>query len=101
MIQEKEFETYFIDNITIKKFSKFSLSLPCKNGATCTSSLNQYSCACLPGFQGSDCSIQINVCLSSPCKSGGTCLASINQYICNCPLGYLGSDCSIVYDFCQ
>ncbi len=78
-----------------------SLSYPCKNGATCQNSLNVYSCKCLPGFQGADCSIQIDVCRSSPCKNGGACISSINQFICNCPHGYLGSDCSIVYNFCQ
>ena len=77
------------------------LSLPCKNGASCTSSLNKFSCSCLLGFQGYDCSIQINVCNSNPCKNNGTCLASINQFVCSCPLGYMGLDCSIVYDFCQ
>ena len=77
------------------------LSLPCKNGASCQSSLNQYTCTCLTGFQGSDCSIQINVCNSNPCKNNGTCIASINQFLCSCPLGYIGLDCSIVYNFCQ
>jgi hypothetical protein len=28
---------------------------PCQNGATCSSSVNKYSCQCFAGFKGKDC----------------------------------------------
>lgn len=34
--------------------------IPCKNGGSCTDGINEYSCACVPGYTGSDCEISEN-----------------------------------------
>ena len=28
---------------------------PCQNGATCMDGVNQYTCSCLAGYEGTDC----------------------------------------------
>ena len=33
------------------------LGSPCNNGGTCTDGIATYSCACPPGFTGTDCEI--------------------------------------------
>ena len=37
-------------------------STPCKNNGKCTDAHMGFSCECLPGFEGSDCSINIDDC---------------------------------------
>ena len=29
---------------------------PCENGGTCTDGINSYTCACIPGYDGANCS---------------------------------------------
>ena len=31
------------------------MSNPCDNGGTCTDGINEYNCACVPGYIGTDC----------------------------------------------
>lgn len=35
-------------------------SNPCLNGATCVNGLNQWSCNCVPGFNGTNCGVDVN-----------------------------------------
>ncbi len=47
---------------------------PCQNGGNCTndpSLHNGYFCKCLPGFNGTDCELNIQVCQSSTCLYNG------------------------------
>ena len=30
-------------------------STPCQNGGTCTDAVNSYTCACVPGYTGTNC----------------------------------------------
>ena len=107
----------------------FSLSLvnpcdssPCKNGATCQSVNDAFSCECVEGFEGDTCEekgtikkifseIQkhdcnritkifislfifiVNPCDSSPCKNGATCQRVNGKFSCKCAEGFKGNTC--------
>ena len=50
---------------------------PCQNGATCTNTgQGGYTCACAPGYTGTNCEREINDCLYQPCLNGGNCTVS-------------------------
>eukprot|EP01047_Picozoa_sp_COSAG01_P019743 COSAG01_NODE_1108_length_11662_cov_189.275534_1_plen_353_part_00 len=74
---------------------------PCKNGATCTakeggctpSAHTCYTCVCVRGWSGDDCS-HATGCDSNPCKNGATCTASGGDHTCACERGWNGADCS-------
>ncbi|CAG10655.1 unnamed protein product, partial [Tetraodon nigroviridis] len=67
---------------------------PCANGATCMNTgQGSYTCACLPGFTGVNCDLEIRECDSQPCRNGGHCLDSENGYTCECPQGFEGTHC--------
>ncbi|KAJ8414569.1 hypothetical protein AAFF_G00037710 [Aldrovandia affinis] len=69
---------------------------PCRNGATCTNTgQGSYTCACRPGFSGSNCELETNECDSNPCKNGGSCNDMENDYSCTCPQGFYGKNCEI------
>ena len=59
----------------------------CENGATCVDKVDDYVCACLPGFTGKLCGEEINECLPNPCTNGATCTDRSNDYECQCTLG--------------
>ena len=47
---------------------------PCQNGATCTNDgVGGYHCLCEPGWEGTDCDMEVNECAPGPCQNGGTC----------------------------
>ena len=73
--------------------------LTCQNGGT----LKQEDCICecVPGYDGSNCSNDIDNCVPNPCQNGGTCADGINSYTCNCVAGYTGSDCETNIDDCD
>lgn len=54
-------------------------SQPCKNGASCVSSEDGYSCICADGFRGWTCTVDIDECRESSnqgisvCQNGGRC----------------------------
>uniref|UniRef100_A0A3P9H8Z2 Delta-like protein n=1 Tax=Oryzias latipes TaxID=8090 RepID=A0A3P9H8Z2_ORYLA len=67
---------------------------PCVNGATCMNTgQGSYTCACLPGFTGVDCELEVHECDSKPCYNGGRCLESENGYRCVCANGFEGPQC--------
>ncbi|KAI4886490.1 hypothetical protein NFI96_024859, partial [Prochilodus magdalenae] len=69
---------------------------PCKNNATCTNTgQGSYTCACKPGFSGTNCEIETSECDSNPCKNGGSCNDLVNDYVCTCPQGFYGKNCEI------
>ena len=49
------------DEITVSILSKFLVDIndcspePCQNGATCIDDVNQYTCSCDEGYEGTDC----------------------------------------------
>ncbi|CAH3196942.1 unnamed protein product, partial [Porites evermanni] len=40
---------------------------PCLNNGTCTDGLNNYTCTCVPGFVGKNCSNNTGNCYPNPC----------------------------------
>lgn len=65
---------------------------PCQNGI-CQANGGGYTCACAPGFTGTNCEIDIDECQSSPCQNGGLCNDQIDGYSCICPPGFTGVNC--------
>lgn len=72
----------------------------CKNGASCVSKQNGYSCNCIPGYSGQLCEIDIDECALNPCRHG-QCRDGINKYMCDCYPGYTGTNCDVNIDDCQ
>ncbi|XP_060517827.1 protein eyes shut [Cylas formicarius] len=68
------------------------LSNPCKNGASCTSKGETWTCHCPNGYLGKMC--EFSTCDNNPCLFGGTCIPfSSSGYICLCPYGKHGHFC--------
>ncbi|KAL0187354.1 hypothetical protein M9458_019024, partial [Cirrhinus mrigala] len=103
--------------------SDVCLSSPCQNNSTCVPALNGYlcicsftppiytgehcehlydptpgtenhTCVCPDGFNGPNCTRNINECESNPCTGlKSYCVDGVNGYSCHCPSGYIGDDC--------
>lgn len=43
----------------------------------------------LIGYEGQNCTQDINYCANDPCQNGGTCTDGITSYTCACPAGKL------------
>ncbi|KAF7633131.1 hypothetical protein Mgra_00007494 [Meloidogyne graminicola] len=73
---------------------------PCKNGGQCIG--ESWSCLCPPGFQGSECENEMNVCLNVTCKHKGKCvnLGGVD-FRCDCAPGWNGPVCEINIDDCE
>ncbi|XP_061575157.1 delta and Notch-like epidermal growth factor-related receptor isoform X2 [Cololabis saira] len=76
------------------------LSQPCKNGASCFSSLAGPRCYCPEGYHGLYCEEEYNECLSAPCQNYATCRDLINAYECVCTPQFEGRHCEIYKDPC-
>lgn len=79
--------------------NKFFRSLIFPNVNLTNSSLpfqvNDFRCVCTNGYDGKDCSHDIDDCASSPCFKGSTCVDGIAEYKCNCMSGMTGRNCEI------
>ncbi|XP_054637022.1 von Willebrand factor D and EGF domain-containing protein isoform X3 [Dunckerocampus dactyliophorus] len=77
----------------------------CANGASCVTNVNlpagsgQYVCACLDGFKGQMCEVDIDDCKPNPCRLG-RCLDGPNSFTCVCPPGMTGRTCREDIDEC-
>ncbi|XP_051524826.1 protein crumbs homolog 2b [Myxocyprinus asiaticus] len=59
-----------------------------------TQGTNIYTCPCPDGFDGPNCTHNINDCESNPCMGVKShCVDGVNGYSCHCPSGYSGDDC--------
>ncbi|XP_033624614.1 fibropellin-1-like [Asterias rubens] len=54
-------------------------------------------CICESGYEGDDCSVQIDYCRSSPC-SDGTCVTLVNSFKCECGPFHQGDLCDVLID---
>lgn len=66
---------------------------PCSNGAKCQDHFTHYTCECMPGFHGINCTDNIDDCQNHICQNGGTCVDGVNDYICMCPDDFTGKYC--------
>ncbi|GCB67874.1 hypothetical protein scyTo_0008137 [Scyliorhinus torazame] len=75
----------------------------CMNNSTCASTPGslQYNCTCLPGFEGTQCNLNINECESNPCRGFYVdCIDRVNGYSCLCSPGYEGENCTTETNEC-
>ncbi len=73
---------------------------PCQNGGTCSDLINDYSCACSPGYSDKNCSTDIDECSPNPCLNDGSCDDLVNNYICSCTPQFTGLNCSVNISTC-
>ena len=80
---------------------------PCQNGAMCSESgtnssvdLGEYTCDCLPGYNGTNCEEDINKCEPNPCQNAGNCTETSDGYECDCEVGYQGDNCELDINEC-
>ncbi|CAO2625213.1 Delta and Notch-like epidermal growth factor-related receptor, partial [Lemmus lemmus] len=73
---------------------------PCRNGATCVSSVSGFTCQCLEGYFGTACEEKVDPCVSSPCQNNGTCYVDGVHFTCSCSPGFTGPTCAQLVDFC-
>ncbi|XP_053406641.1 protocadherin Fat 4-like [Mercenaria mercenaria] len=71
-------------------------SSPCQNGGTCSSSVNVYTCQCVPGYIGTNCETNKDECDPQPCMNNGICTDAVNFFSCNCTEGWNGTTCTDV-----
>lgn len=86
---------------------------PCRNGGTCfNTGQGSYTCACAPGFTGTDCETPLLDCQAKPCLNQGTCLTTsgnetldasgvLRKYKCSCPAGWRGRHCEVSSRSCR
>ena len=70
----------------------------CQNGATCIDEGGpEYKCICPPGFDGKNCSNNINDCVyddgTRKCPPAAKCIDLDNDYYCRCPFNLTGEMC--------
>merc|ERR1711988_3066 len=46
--------------------------------------INNYTCACIVGFAGYNCEVDIDDCAEMPCQNNGKCVDGINSFVCEC-----------------
>ncbi|XP_046451773.1 cubilin-like isoform X2 [Daphnia pulex] len=81
-------------------------SAPCKNGAICIDSYNNFQCLCSPNWEGPTCDIDVDECsgfrgTELGCQNGATCVNTAGSYRCTCPTGWFGVHCTQKTDGCN
>ncbi|XP_063224864.1 protein crumbs isoform X2 [Bacillus rossius redtenbacheri] len=84
----------------IKLGCELCFDYECKNQGWCESPTETYSCKCPLGFEGMDCSIDINECASNKCENNATCIDEIGKYSCACLQGWTGLMCETEINEC-
>ena len=76
----------------------------CNQHGTCvdvTTSANNFTCACNPGYSGNTCMTDINECASLPCQNAATCVDGVNSFSCICSSGFSGTLCQTGINDCD
>ncbi|XP_044596826.1 protein crumbs isoform X1 [Cotesia glomerata] len=79
---------------------------PCENGSTCSDVVNHetgdnFTCSCLPGFEGVRCNVAYCNVKNQRCQNGGRCDSfSYQSPQCTCLSGFTGRYCEINIDDC-
>ena len=103
---------------------------PCQHGGNCTDGVNEFTCACAAGWNGTTCEKDVDDCTPSscnsgqkcvnnigapftcedinecapsegnPCQHGGNCTDGVNAFTCACAPGYSGGTCGTNIDEC-
>ncbi|XP_036845916.1 fibropellin-3-like [Oncorhynchus mykiss] len=79
-------------------------SRPCLNGGSCMDLLNGYICHCPFGFQGEDCSVDMDLCSLGTCQERTvTCTETGNgqNVTCICEKGFGGPFCEVNLNDCK
>ncbi|XP_065372234.1 protein serrate [Calliphora vicina] len=63
--------------------------------------VSEFTCACVPGWTGPTCEINIDECAGGPCEHGGTCIDLIGGFRCECPPEWTGDVCQIDVNECE
>ena len=74
-------------------------SAPCQNGGACAASGTGYTCTCAPGWEGTNCDVEVDECASNPCVNGD-CADQVNAFECLCYPGWEGTNCDVEVDEC-
>ena len=74
---------------------------PCQNGATCIDGVVDYTCKCMPGYTGRNCTVDIDECQFGFCQNNATCSHTINNYTCHCLPGFTDFNCSTNINECE
>ncbi|KFD53142.1 hypothetical protein M513_06056, partial [Trichuris suis] len=75
---------------------------PCQNGGVCSNSgSGSYTCACAPGYSGTNCELKVETCQMNPCQNGGTCHESGANYTCSCAANFSGRHCQTNAQTCK
>jgi len=61
----------------------------------------EFTCDCLPGYDGINCEIDTDKCSPDPCQNGATCTETTDgKYSCECLTGFEGLDCEVDVNEC-
>ena len=72
---------------------------PCIDGTCVDDGDGTYTCECFPGFEGTDCDVNIDDCPAvNACSGHGICIDGINAFTCNCDPGWSGTDCDFFFE---
>ncbi|CAF2127883.1 unnamed protein product [Rotaria magnacalcarata] len=86
-------------------YSLCDLTQPCRNNGTCTTHLNdinQYTCLCSSGFNGTHCELDHRPCKPQTCLGHGECKETPDlSFFCWCHDGWTGIHCQSRIDNCS
>ncbi|CAF1577516.1 unnamed protein product, partial [Adineta ricciae] len=79
--------------------------VPCQNNGTCINgnkTINEYSCVCLSGFNGTQCEVDNRLCKPNTCQNSGKCKeTSSTTFECSCQSGWTNIYCETKENYCK